>query len=88
VSYFVQQGSELDKEAQQRCTSTYFVHQVYPMLPRILCERLCSLNPNVDRLAYSIFFRMKSDGTLMTECKPRITRSVIRSCGKWHYQLV
>jgi DIS3-like exonuclease 2 len=58
VSYFVQQGTELDKEAQLRCTSVYFVHKVYPMLPRLLCERLCSLNPNVDRLAYSIFFRM------------------------------
>jgi len=41
-----------------RCTSVYFVHKVLPMLPRILCERLCSLNPSVDRLAYSVFFRM------------------------------
>lgn len=45
VSYFVQQGSKLDEEAQLRCTSVYFVHKVYPMLPRLLCERLCSLNP-------------------------------------------
>jgi exoribonuclease R len=58
VSYFVQQGTELDREAQLRCTSVYFVHKVYPMLPRLLCERLCSLNPQVDRLSYSIFFRM------------------------------
>lgn len=58
VSYFVQQGTELDKEAQLRCTSVYFVHKVYPMLPRLLCERLCSLNPSVDRLSYSVFFRM------------------------------
>lgn len=58
VSYFVQQGTELDKEAQLRCTSVYFVHKVYPMLPRLLCERLCSLNPQVDRLSYSVFFRM------------------------------
>ena len=58
VSYFVQQGSDLDKEALKRATSTYFVHKVYPMLPRLLCEKLCSLNPNVDRLTYSIFFRI------------------------------
>ena len=58
VSYFVQQGTELDKEAQLRCTSVYFIHKVYPMLPRLLCERLCSLNPQVDRLSYSVFFRM------------------------------
>ena len=38
VSYFVQQGSDLDKEALKRSTSTYFVHKVYPMLPRLLCE--------------------------------------------------
>ena len=66
VSYFVQQGTELDKEAIKRCTSTYFVHKVYPMLPRLLCERLCSLNPKVDRLAYSIFFKMNADGEVLT----------------------
>lgn len=89
VSYFVQQGTELDKEAQLRCTSVYFVHRVYPMLPRLLCERLCSLNPQVDRLAYSIFFRMNiKTGELDRTEPPRIARTVIRSCAKWHYQLV
>jgi VacB/RNase II family 3'-5' exoribonuclease len=89
VSYFVQQGTDLDREALKRCTSTYFVHRVYPMLPRLLCERLCSLNPKVDRLAYSIFFRMDmQDGSLVTSVPPRIARSVIRSCAKWNYELV
>ena len=89
VSYFVQQGTELDKEAVKRCTSTYFVHRVYPMLPRLLCERLCSLNPTVDRLAYSIFFKMKVEtGELVETEEPRIARTVIRSCAKWHYGLV
>ena len=89
VSYFVTQGTSLDHEAQKRCTSTYFVHRVYPMLPRLLCERLCSLNPQVDRLAYSIFFRMDiRTGTLDETHQPRIQRSVIRSCAKWHYGLV
>jgi DIS3-like exonuclease 2 len=73
VSYFVQQGSDLDKEAQKRATSTYFVHKVYPMLPRLLCERLCSLNPNVDRLTYSIFFRMDiSTGEVVKDFQPNI----------------
>ena len=73
VSYFVQQGTELDKEAIKRCTSTYMVHKVYPMLPRLLCERLCSLNPKVDRLAYSIFFRMDiNTGELDTSYQPLI----------------
>jgi DIS3-like exonuclease 2 len=89
VSYFVREGTELDEEASKRCTSTYFVHQVYPMLPRLLCERLCSLNPKVDRLAYSIFFMMDAaDGTLIRSFPPRISRSVIRTCAKWNYELV
>lgn len=59
------------------------------MLPRLLCERLCSLNPNVDRLAYSIFFRMDiRNGEIDRSYTPRIARTVIRSCAKWHYQLV
>ena len=89
VSYFVQQGTDLDKEATKRCTSTYLTHRVYPMLPRLLCERLCSLNPKVDRLAYSVFFRMDIDkGGLDQAHKPRIARSIIRSCAKWNYELV
>lgn len=58
VSYFVTQNSSLDEEARARATSVYFVHKMFPMLPRLLCERLCSLNPGVDRLSYSVFFRM------------------------------
>lgn len=89
VSYFVQQGTELDREAQLRCTSVYFVHKVYPMLPRLLCERLCSLNPMVDRLSYSIFFRMDmTTGEVDKSFKPKIARTVMRSCAKWNYQLV
>jgi DIS3-like exonuclease 2 len=88
VSYFVQQGSDLDKEALKRGTSTYFVHKVWPMLPRLLCEKLCSLNPNVERLTYSIFFRMDlANGTLVEDFEPRIARSVINSCAKLSYDV-
>ena len=58
------------------------------MLPRLLCERLCSLNPQVDRLAYSVFFRMDIRTGELTKDKPLYTRSVIRSCAKWNYELV
>jgi len=59
------------------------------MLPRLLCERLCSLNPKVDRLAYSIFFRMDiKTGELIKSFAPKIKRSVIRTCAKWNYELV
>lgn len=49
VGYFLKRGSALDSEAYERGTSTYLVDSVIPMLPSILCEELCSLNPGVDR---------------------------------------
>ena len=45
VAYFVPAGSALDAEARERGTSVYLVDRVIPMLPRLLCEQLCSLNP-------------------------------------------
>ena len=89
VSFFVPQGSDLDKEALKRGTSTYFVHKVFPMLPRLLSENLCSLKSNVDRLTYSVFFRLDlKTGYLVKDFDPVIKRSVIRSCAKWNYDLV
>ena len=49
VSYFLRKYSPLDTEARERGTSTYLVDRVIPMLPSLLCEELCSLNPSVER---------------------------------------
>jgi protein SSD1 len=49
VSHFLERNSPLDNEAKERGTSTYLVDSVIPMLPPVLCEELCSLNPGVDR---------------------------------------
>ena len=85
VSYFLQPGTALDAEAARRATSVYLVQKVVPMLPPMLCEHLCSLNPNVDRLTFSCVFRMEKDGTLSSRHEPWFGRSVIRSCAKLDY---
>ena len=54
VSYFVDEKTDLDASAADRATSVYLVQKVIPMLPRVLCEDLCSLNPGEDRLAFSV----------------------------------
>jgi len=82
VSHFVEQGTELDNVASQRATSVYLAQKVVPMLPNVLCEQLCSLNPGVERLAYSVIWKMKSDGTILSEW---FGRTVIRSCIKLSY---
>ena len=84
VSYFLEEGTLLDEEAKKRATSTYFVQKVIPMLPPILCEQLCSLNPNVDRLAFSCIWIMNKDGSL-SEKPVWYGRTVIRSCAKLDY---
>ena len=84
VSYFLVENTPLDLEAQNRATSIYLVQKVIPMLPSLLCEQLCSLNPNVDRLAFSCIFKIYGDGTLYEE-PPYFGRTVIRSCAKLDY---
>ena len=49
VSFFVRECTALDGEARERGTSTYLVDRVIPMLPSLLCEELCSLNPGIER---------------------------------------
>ena len=86
VSYYVRPGNPLDEEAKIRATTVYLVQKSLPMLPRLLSENLCSLNPNEDRLAYSCIWWMTPDGN-MTNDTPWYGRSVIRSCCKLDYGL-
>ncbi|HEY4612164.1 MAG TPA: RNB domain-containing ribonuclease, partial [Bacteroidota bacterium] len=64
VSYYVNEGTALDREALQRGTSVYFPNAVIPMLPEKLSNELCSLRPNEDRLAYSVFMHMTPQGVV------------------------
>lgn len=83
VAYFVREGSALDEAAAHRATSVYLVQRVVPMLPRRLCENLCSLEPGVDRLAFSVEWVMRgSDGAILEEW---FGHTVIRSCVKLSY---
>lgn len=85
VSFFVGEDTALDQEAARRCTTVYLVQKVVPMLPPLLCEQLCSLNPNVERLTFSVVWRMHKDGTLVENDTVWYGRSVIRSCCKLDY---
>jgi DIS3-like exonuclease 2 len=84
VSHFVRPGTAVDEEATQRCTSTYLVTRVIPMLPPVLSEELCSLNPGVDRLAFSCIWVMNDKGEMEPD-EPWYGRTVIRSCAKLDY---
>ena len=83
VSFFVRRGTALDEIAIERATSTYMVQKVIPMLPRRLCEELCSLNPGEDRLTFSIVWRMSEKGEILDEWKGR---GIIRSRVKMAYE--
>ncbi len=64
VAYYVQPGFALDQEAQNRGTSVYFPDRVIPMLPEVLSNGLCSLNPDVDRLCMVCEMKISADGML------------------------
>ena len=83
VSYYVSQDSPLDLEAQERATTVYLTTRNIPMLPRQLCENLCSLVPGVDRLTFSVMFRVDKEGEVIGQ--PWYGRTVIRSCVKLAY---
>ncbi|KAG0017267.1 hypothetical protein BGZ80_008453 [Entomortierella chlamydospora] len=82
VSHFIKTGSALDREAKSRATTVYLVQKAIPMLPNILCEDLCSLVPCVDRLAFSVFWKMTEDGEILDTS---FSKSVIRSCAQLSY---
>jgi ribonuclease R len=83
VSHYVKKGGVIDKEAVERATSVYLVDRVVPMLPEILSNNICSLKPNVDRLAYSVLFEMDERANLVDY---KIAKTVIHSNVRFTYQ--
>ncbi len=82
VSHYVQPDTELDKEAQNRGTSVYFPSRVVPMLPEVLSNGLCSLNPQVDRLCMLCEMTLSEDGDIK---RTRFSRAVMRSHARLTY---
>lgn len=82
VSYYVKEGSSLDKEAYERGTSVYLVDRVIPMLPRKLSNGICSLNMGEDRLAFSVMMQINSLGEIVDS---NIVKSIINVNERMNY---
>lgn len=83
VSYYVKPGSIIDKEAENRGTSVYLVDRVVPMLPERLCNNVCSLRPDEEKLTFSCIFEMNDEAEVL---KSHIARTVIRSNRRFAYE--
>ena len=83
VTHYVKPDSIIDREARERATSVYLVDRVVPMLPEHLCNGICSLRPDEDKLAFSVIFEMDDQGRVLDS---RIRRTVIRSVRRFTYE--
>ena len=83
VTHYVTPDSVVENEAQQRATSVYLVDRTVPMLPERLCNDLCSLRPNEDKLCFSAVFTLNTDAEIMDEW---FGRTVIHSDRRFAYE--
>lgn len=83
VSYFVTPGTKLDRESEKRGLSVYLVDRTIPMLPEILSNDLCSLNPNKDKFTFSAIFKITGEGEVLEEW---FGRTVIHSDKRFSYE--
>ena len=83
VTFYVRPDTDIDKTAYQKATSIYYVDHVLPMLPEELCNDLCSLRPNEDKLTMSVIFTMDQNARVL---KHKICRTVIRSNFRLAYE--
>ena len=83
VTHYVKEGTVIDKEAERRATSVYLVDRTIPMLPERLCNLLCSLRPDEEKLAYSVIFQMNDKAEIQAS---RIVHTVIKSDRRFTYE--
>ena len=85
VSHYVKEGDIIDREAQKRATSVYLVDRTIPMLPERLCNYICSLRPDEDKLAYSVIFVLDDQAHVV---RWHLAHTVIRSNRRFAYEEV
>ena len=85
VSHYVKENSIIDKEAQKRATSVYLVDRTIPMLPERLCNFICSLRPDEEKLCYSVIFVMDEEANIKSW---HLAHTVIRSDRRFAYEEV
>lgn len=85
VTHYIKEGSPIDQEAYKRATSVYLVDRTIPMLPERLCNYVCSLRPDEDKLTYSVIFQLNERAEVLCH---RIARTVIRSNRRFNYEEV
>lgn len=83
VSHYVKEGDIIDREARQRATSIYLVDRTIPMLPERLCNFICSLRPNEEKLAFSAIFDLDNDANVKAF---RVVHTVIKSNRRYVYE--
>ena len=83
VTHYVKEGGIIDKEAEKRATSVYLVDRTIPMLPERLCNFLCSLRPNEEKLAFSVIFDITEKGDVKSS---RVVHTVIYSDRRFTYE--
>ena len=85
VSHYVTEGSVIDKEAVKRATSVYLVDRTIPMLPERLCNFICSLRPDEEKLCYSVIFQIDHDANIKDW---HLAHTVIKSNRRFAYEEV
>ena len=85
VSHYVKEGSVIDKEAEKRATSVYLVDRTIPMLPERLCNFICSLRPDEEKLCYSVIFTLDGEANIINW---RLVHTVIKSNRRFAYEEV
>ena len=85
VSHYVKEGSVIDKEAYNRATSIYLVDRTIPMLPERLCNFICSLRPDEEKLCYSVIFQLDDEANIK---KWHLAHTVIKSNRRYAYEEV